>query len=53
MKEKELRFALVCYDDVSLALYMHGVIKKNSEAFACVKGISFGPAIGAARAPKL
>ena len=28
MKEKELRFALVCYGGVSLALYMHGVIKE-------------------------
>jgi patatin-related protein len=28
MKEKELRFALVCYGGVSLALYMHGAIKE-------------------------
>src|SRR5258705_13606233 len=28
MKEKELRFALVCYGGVSLVLYMHGVIKE-------------------------
>jgi patatin-related protein len=28
MKEKELRLALVCYGGVSLALYMHGVIKE-------------------------
>src|SRR5258705_6798652 len=28
MKEKELRLALVCYSGVSLALYMHGVIKE-------------------------
>jgi patatin-related protein len=28
MKKKELRFALVCYGGVSLALYMHGVIKE-------------------------
>lgn len=28
MKEKELRFALVCYGGVSLAVYMHGVTKE-------------------------
>jgi patatin-related protein len=28
MKEKELRLGLVCYGGVSLALYMHGVIKE-------------------------
>src|SRR5712675_257573 len=28
MKEKELRFALVCYGGVSLVLYMHGVIEE-------------------------
>jgi patatin-related protein len=28
VKEKELRLALVCYGGVSLALYMHGVIKE-------------------------
>lgn len=28
MKEKELRFALVCYGGVSLAIYMHGVTKE-------------------------
>ncbi len=28
MKEKELRFALVCYGGVSLAVYMHGITKE-------------------------
>jgi len=28
LKEKELRFALVCYGGVSLAVYMHGVTKE-------------------------
>jgi len=28
VKEKELRFALVCYGGVSLAVYMHGVTKE-------------------------
>ncbi len=28
MKEKELRFALVCYGGISLAVYMHGVTKE-------------------------
>ncbi|HML08858.1 MAG TPA: patatin-like protein [Xanthobacteraceae bacterium] len=28
MKEKELRFALVCYGGVSLAIYMHGITKE-------------------------
>jgi patatin-related protein len=28
MREKELRFALVCYGGVSLAVYMHGVTKE-------------------------
>jgi predicted acylesterase/phospholipase RssA len=51
MKEKELRLALVCYGGVSLALYMHGAIKEILKAG--VKGISFGPAIEAARTPKL
>ena len=27
MKEKELRIALVCYGGISLAVYMHGVVK--------------------------
>ncbi len=27
MKEKELRLALVCYGGISLAIYMHGVVK--------------------------
>lgn len=27
MKEKELRLALVCYGGISLAVYMHGVVK--------------------------
>ena len=28
MRQKELRIALVCYGGVSLAVYMHGVIKE-------------------------
>ena len=28
MKEKELRFALVCFGGVSLAIYMHGITKE-------------------------
>ena len=28
MKEKELRFALVCFGGVSLAIYMHGINKE-------------------------
>jgi len=28
LKEKELRFALVCYGGVSLAVYMHGITKE-------------------------
>ncbi len=28
MREKELRFALVCYGGISLAVYMHGVTKE-------------------------
>jgi patatin-related protein len=28
MREKELRFALICYGGVSLAIYMHGVTKE-------------------------
>ena len=28
MKEKELRLALVCYGGISLAVYMHGVVKE-------------------------
>ena len=28
MKEKELRFALVCFGGVSLAIYMHGISKE-------------------------
>ena len=28
MKEKELRFALVCFGGVSLAIYMHGICKE-------------------------
>ena len=28
VKEKELRFALVCYGGVSLAVYMHGITKE-------------------------
>jgi len=28
MREKELRFALICYGGISLAIYMHGVTKE-------------------------
>src|SRR3546814_10370056 len=28
MREKELRFALICYGGISLAVYMHGITKE-------------------------
>ena len=43
MKEKELRFALVCFGGVSLAIYMHGICKeilKLVRASRALHGIS-------------
>ncbi len=31
MREKELRLALVCYGGISLAVYMHGITRRNIE----------------------
>ncbi len=50
-KGTEARFGLL-WRRVARALYARRH-QGNPEAVACVKGISFGPAIGAARTPKL
>ncbi|WP_298726117.1 patatin-like protein [uncultured Ferrovibrio sp.] len=52
MQEKELRLALVCFGGVSLAIYMHGVVKevlKLVRASKAYHDIPKGPAREAAR----
>lgn len=47
MREKELRLALVCYGGVSLAVYMHGIVKEAWKLLRASRAFH-DPAAGAA-----
>ena len=50
MREKELRFALICYGGISLAVYMHGITKEVWRLGAASRGFHEGaPLSGAGR----
>ena len=46
MREKELRFALICYGGISLAVYMHGITKEIWRLAAASRAFHDGEAIG-------
>lgn len=50
MREKELRFALICYGGISLAVYMHGVTKEVWRLASASRAFSDGQEIGGATA---
>lgn len=50
MREKELRFALVCYGGISLAVYMHGVTKEVWRMAVASRASLDGQALGGAAA---
>ena len=50
MREKELRFALICYGGISLAVYMHGVTKEVWRLAAASRAFHDGSDIGGAGA---
>ncbi|WP_417320871.1 patatin-like protein [Emcibacter sp.] len=43
MREKELRFALVCFGGISLAIYIHGVTKEILKLARASKAFHFSP----------
>ncbi|WP_321395682.1 patatin-like protein [Emcibacter sp.] len=43
MREKELRFALVCFGGISLAIYIHGVTKEILKLARASKAYHFSP----------
>ncbi len=43
MREKELRLALVCYGGVSLAIYMHGIVKETWKLLRASKAFHAEP----------
>ncbi len=45
MREKELRFALICYGGISLAVYMHGITKEVWRLAAASRAFHDGTAI--------
>src|SRR5690606_26205867 len=45
MREKELRFALICYGGISLAVYMHGITKEIWRLAAASRAFHDGEAI--------
>src|SRR3546814_2951439 len=45
MREKELRFALICYGGISLAVYMHGITKEIWRLAAASRAWHDGSAI--------
>src|SRR3546814_638886 len=45
MREKELRFALICYGGISLAVYMHGITKEVWRLSAASRAFHDGEAI--------
>ena len=50
MREKELRFALICYGGISLAVYMHGVTKEVWRLAVASRAFHDGGAIDGAGA---
>src|SRR3546814_3228198 len=46
MREKELRFALICYGGISLAVYMHGITKEIWRLAAASRAFHDGEPIG-------
>ncbi len=50
MREKELRFALICYGGISLAVYMHGAAIAGGRLAAASRAFHDGGAIGGAGA---
>ena len=50
MREKELRFALICYGGISLAVYMHGITKEGWRLAAASRSFHDGsPPTGSGR----
>lgn len=43
MREKELRLAMVCYGGVSLAIYMHGIVKETWKLLRASKAVHAEP----------
>lgn len=50
MREKELRFALICYGGISLAVYMHGITKEVWRLAAASRAFHDGAAQTGSRA---
>jgi patatin-related protein len=50
MREKELRFALICYGGISLAVYMHGVTKEVWRLASASRAVADGQEVGGATA---
>ncbi|MCA3256155.1 MAG: patatin-like protein [Alphaproteobacteria bacterium] len=48
MREKELRLALVCYGGISLAVYMHGIVKEVWKLLRASRAVRDGPSAVAA-----
>ncbi|MBL9069545.1 MAG: patatin-like protein [Sphingopyxis sp.] len=46
MREKELRFALICYGGISLAVYMHGITKEVWRLAAASRAFHDGGPLG-------
>jgi patatin-related protein len=46
MREKELRFALICYGGISLAVYMHGITKEGWRLAAASRAFHEGKVPG-------
>ena len=50
MREKELRFALICYGGISLAVYMHGITKEAWRLAAASRAFHDGETVAGAGA---